>query len=189
MSEETKRFPCTFSGKIRQSKTRLTLLLTTLILGMILGSGLMFWQARTIPGVLCLLVAFGTWTALRMSGDLDPLWIDVSPDGLRIQMKRQHQEYPHAEAARRLTSEEIAYLERLITTAGFTLSTGGYESHRLGEFEMFATDLTNSLLLFYEETGVILTPDDPDGLLERLPVVPSGPTAEPASGSDTIHTP
>jgi len=77
----------------------------------------------------------------------------------------------------------------LITTAGFTLSTGGYESHRLGEFEMFATDLTNSLLLFYEETGVILTPDDPDGLLERLPVVPSGPTAEPASGSDTIHTP
>lgn len=183
------RFVCTPRGRIRASRRRLTLLLFSLLLVMLAASTLMFWQGRTIPALLCLLVGFGVWMALRMSSDLDPLWIDVLPQAVRVQMRRQHKDYPYPNSARRIDGEQIRHLERLITTAGFTLSTGGYDSSRLGEFDLFATDLSRSVLLAYDESGVIVTPDDPEAFLRALPVASPPAPSEDESLSDTIHIP
>jgi hypothetical protein len=121
------------------------------------------------PAVLALLVAGVPWTAWRMSGDLDLLWLDVTNGNLVIQMRRRRERFPVSGAGvRRLTPEEIEHLERLATTGGVTAGTGGFDSRLLGEVDLYASDLTNSVLVDLGENRLIVTPDDPGGLLEAL---------------------
>jgi hypothetical protein len=108
--------------------------------------------------------------AWRMSGDLDLLGLDLADGRLTIQMRRRRERFTlEGAAARRLTAEEIAHLERLATNGGVTAGTGGFESHLLGELDLYATDLANAVLVdLGEEARLVVTPDDPEGFLEAL---------------------
>jgi hypothetical protein len=104
-----------------------------------------------------------------MSGDLDVLWLALDGGRLQIEMRRGRERFTVAgAAARRLTPEEIGHLARLATNGGVTAGSGGFESHLLGELDLYAGDLANAVLVDLGETRLIVTPDDPEGFLEAL---------------------
>lgn len=172
-----RRFACTPGGAIRRGQKRLRRLLVGLTLVMV-AAAVIFWlnlltgTLRGVswwPGLFALLGAAVPWTAWRMSGDLDLLGLELDGGRLVIQMRRRRERFSLAGAeGRRLTPEEIEHLERLATNGGVTAGTGGFESHRLGEFDLYASDLANAVLVDLGETRLIVTPDDPEGFLEAL---------------------
>jgi PH (Pleckstrin Homology) domain-containing protein len=163
------QFPCTPGGAILRGRRRLRTLLLGLTLVMLAVGGLTLTAGRIGPGLLALLVALVPWTAWRMSGDLDPFWLDLENGRLAIQMRRRREIFAAAGAqGRRLTADEIAHLESLTSTGGVAAGSGGFESHRLGEFELYASDFANAVLVDLGETRLIVTPDDPEGLLRAL---------------------
>jgi hypothetical protein len=170
-----RRFTCTPGGAILRGRTRLRRLLVGLAL-MLVAAAVLFWLNLLIrgggpwwPGLFALLAAAVPWMAWRMSGDLDLLGLDVEGGRLTIRMRRRAERYNLADAtARRLAPEEIAHLERLATNGGVTAGTGGFESHLLGELDLYATDLANAVLVDLGETRLIVTPDDPEGFREAL---------------------
>jgi hypothetical protein len=105
------------------------------------------------------------------------LWLELSDDELRIRMRYRSELLAIAGArARRLTAAEIAHLERLATLGGITASHGGYDSHLLGEIELYASDLANAVLVETDERRLIVTPDDPGEFLgEAKPGRPPAP--------------
>jgi Bacterial PH domain len=169
---KAQRFPCTAGGAILRGRLRLRRLLVGLTLLMTaVGIATIATGAtgRVFPGIFALLVALVPWTAWRMSGDLDPLWLDVHKGGLIVQMRRRNERFPIAGAdARRLTPEEIESLERLTTSGGLVAGTGGFESRLLGEFDLYASDLANAVLLESGDLRMVVTPDDPEGFLAAL---------------------
>jgi hypothetical protein len=164
------RFPCSPGGVILRGRRRLTLLLLGLAGLMVVVAVLTWWLAgRFWPALLAFLVALIPWTAWRMSGDLDPLWLDLEDGALVIQMRRRRERFAIAGAeAWRLIPEEIAHLETLTSAGGVSAGTGGFESHRLGEFDLYATDLRNAVVVDLGESRLIVTPDDPGAFLEAL---------------------
>jgi Bacterial PH domain len=172
-----RRFTCTPGGAILRGQRRLRRLLIGLTLVMVAAAGI-FWLNLLLgtlkgiswwPGLFALLGAAVPWTAWRMSGDLDLLGLELDGGRLVIQMRRRRERFAlSGAAARRLTPEEIEHLERLATNGGVTAGTGGFESHLLGEFDLYASDLANAVLVDLGETRLIVTPDDPDGFLEAL---------------------
>ena len=169
------RFACTPGGAILRGRTRLRRLLLGLVLVLVLAA-VLYWTSLLVrggrswwPGLFGLLAAAVPWMAWRMSGALDLLWLELAGGRLTIQMRRRRERYDLAGAiARRLTPEEIGHLERLATNGGVTAGTGGFESHRLGEFDLYATDLAHAVLVDLGETRLIVTPDDPEGFLRAL---------------------
>lgn len=170
-----RRFACAPGGAILRGRRRLRRLLVGLVLVLVI-SAVLFWLSLLIrgggpwwPGLFALLAAAVPWMAWRMSGDLDVLWLEVAGGRLTIQMRRRREGFDLAGAvARRLTPEEIGHLERLATNGGVTAGTGGFESHLLGEFDLYASDLPNAVLVDLGETRLIVTPDDPEGFREAL---------------------
>jgi len=75
-------------------------------------------------------------------------------------------------AARRIGAGVIALLalavERLATLGGVTAGAGGFESRRLGEIELYASDLRNAVLMERDEERWVLTPDDAEGFVVAL---------------------
>jgi hypothetical protein len=169
------RFVCTPGGAVLRGQRRLRLLLVGLTCLMV-GAAVIFWISLLIrgggswwPGLFALLGAAVPWTARRMSGDLDLLGIELGGGRLEIEMRRRRERFDvEGAAARRLTPEEIEHLERLATNGGVTAGAGGFESHRLGELDLYASDLANAVLVDLGETRVVVTPDDPEGFLEAL---------------------
>jgi PH (Pleckstrin Homology) domain-containing protein len=163
------RFPCTPGGAILQGRRRLRTLLvglTVLMLAVALAAGL---AGRIGPALIALAVALVPWTAWRMSGDLDPFWIETGDGWLTVQMRRRRERFAAGGAeGRRLTPEEIAHLETLATSGGVAAGTGGFESHRLGELELYASDFAHAVLVDLGETRLIVTPDDPEAFLGAL---------------------
>ncbi|HEX5717772.1 MAG TPA: hypothetical protein VF179_16560 [Thermoanaerobaculia bacterium] len=152
-----RRFPCTPGGSVLRGRLRLRWLLVGLAILMI------------VVAVLALLVAGIPWTAWRMSGDLDVLWLDVGNGHLTIQMRRRRERFPLGGAeARRLTPGEIGHLERLATSGSVTAGTGGFDSQLLGELDLYASNFANAVLVDLGERRLVVTPDNPEGLLEAL---------------------
>lgn len=167
--ETTRRFPCTPGGAILRGRRRLRLLLvglTVLMLAVALAAGA---AGRIGPALISLVVALIPWTAWRMSGDLDPFWLETGGGWLGVQMRRRRERFAAAGASgRRLTAVEIAHLETLATSGGVAAGTGGFESHLLGEIDLYASDLAHAVMLDLGERRLIVTPDDPEGFLEAL---------------------
>ena len=164
-----RRFPCTPGGAVLRGRLRLRWLLVGLTVLMVVVSVLTWVAGQRWPAVLALLVAAIPWTAWRMSGDLDLLWLDVGGGYLTIQMRRRRERFPLGGAeARRLAPGEIAHLERLATSGGVTAGTGGFDSRLLGELDLHASNFANSVLVDLGETRLVVTPDNPEGLLEAL---------------------
>ena len=80
-----RRFPCTSGGAIRRGRRRLAALLLGLSLLLVAVAAAAWWSGRRWPALLALLVALVPWTAWRMSGDLDPLWLEVEGPWLTLQ--------------------------------------------------------------------------------------------------------
>jgi len=164
------RFPCSPDGAILRGRRRLRNLLVGLTLLMLAVAVATWIAGRFWPGLLALLVAAIPWTAWRMSGDLDPLWLDLEDGWLTVQMRRRHERFAvsGSSGARRLTAEETEHVEGLATSGGVAAGSGGFESHRLGEIEVFASDFAHAVLIDLGETRLIVTPDDADGFLAAL---------------------
>ncbi len=124
---------------------------------------------RIFPGLLALAVAIVAWTVWRMSTDLQPAWLELGPGRLTVRTRRQRIQIALLEAtARRLTKEEAEHLERLASAGGLVAASGGFESHKLGEFDLYASDLARAVLIEAGENRVVVTPDDPAGFLAAL---------------------
>jgi hypothetical protein len=166
---KAQRFPCTAGGAILRGRLRLSRLLLGLTVLMTAIGVATITVGRVYPGIFALLVALVPWTAWRMSGDLDPLWLDVSKGTLAIQMRRRSERFQIAGAeVRRLTPEEIESLERLATSGGLVAGTGGFESRLLGELDLYASNFANAVLLEAGELRMVVTPDDPEAFLGSL---------------------
>jgi len=178
--EAGQRFPCAPGGAIRRGRRRLAGLLLGLALLLVAVAGAAWWSGRRWPALLALAVALVPWMAWRMSGDLDPLWleIEIETEGkavggigghrrqLVVQMRRRRERRDLAgAAARRLTPGETAHLERLVTAGGVSAGTGGFDSQFLGEFDLAASDLAHAVLLDWGESRLIVTPDEPEAFL------------------------
>jgi PH (Pleckstrin Homology) domain-containing protein len=165
----SQRFPCTPGGAILRGRQRLRLLLVGLTLLMLVVA-IATWTARRFwPGLLAFLVAAIPWTAWRMSGDLDPLWLEVGDGWLTIQLRRGRERLAvSGAAARRLSAEEIAHLEKLATSGSVTAGSGGFESSLLGEIDLYASDLGKAVLVDLGDSRVVVTPADCDGFLAAL---------------------
>jgi hypothetical protein len=167
-----RRFPCTPGGAVLRGRLRLRWLLVGLAVLMVVVAVLTWLAGQRWPAVLALLVAGIPWLAWRMSGDLEVLWVDLYLEGsshLTIQMRRRRERFPLGGAeVRRLTPEEIEHLERLATSGGVTAGTGGFDSRLLGEVDLYASNFSNAVLVDLGESRLVVTPDNPDGLLEAV---------------------
>jgi len=138
-------------------------LFAALAVALLAAAILAFTLGRIAAGVIALLLAALPWLAWRAGTDSEVLWLELSDEELRIRMRYRSELLAIAGArARRLTAAEIAHLERLATLGAITASHGGYESHLLGEIELYASDLANAVLVDAEERRLIVTPDDPE---------------------------
>jgi len=162
------RFSCTDGGAIAHGRKRLRTFLLSLGL-LCFAVAIAAWFARAVPALLAVAAGALSLYARRMSADLDPLWLEVDGERLAVQMRRQrHQVDLGGVTARRLTSDEIEHLTRLATTAGITAGTGGFDSHQLGEIDLYATDLDHAVLIQHEEAATVVTPDDPPAFIDAV---------------------
>lgn len=174
-------FVCTAGGSIARGRNRLRLLLAGLAGAMALFAMLVWVRGAAFPGLLALGVAAMAGLAWRMSSDLELRRIIVTDDDLDIRLRWGRVRIPVVELrARRLSAEETEHLEHLVAVGLFTASTGGFDSHQLGEFDLYATDLDHSILLesppgmdadgelVREPIRAIVTPDETDHFLAVL---------------------
>jgi hypothetical protein len=164
------RFLCTPGGSIARGRRHLRLLLFGLALILILAGGFAWATGRHWPAFLAWILALVPWTAWRMSGDLEPLWLDLlGGSTLLVQMRRRHERFPvSGVVARPLTAGEIAHVEGLATAGGMVAGSGGFDSRLLGEFDLYASDLAHAVLLDLGESRLVVTPDDPEAFLAAL---------------------
>ncbi|MEA2691768.1 MAG: hypothetical protein QOJ16_1155 [Acidobacteriota bacterium] len=170
------RFACTPGGAIARGRRHLALLLLSLALVLLLAGGFAWATGRHWPAFLAWALALVPWTAWRMSGDLEPVWLDLFPGGeggggstLLVQMRRRHERLAlDGTVARRLTPEETAHVERLATAGGMVAGSGGFDSRLLGELDLYASDLAHAILLDVGENRLIVTPDEPEVFLAAL---------------------
>ena len=168
MASSSRRFDCSNGGLVHDSRRRLRRFLLGLAL-LCFAVAVAAWFARTVPALLAVAAGALALYARRMSADLDPLWLEIDGSQLAVQMRRQRQSFELAgSTARRLTDEETDHLTRLATTAGLTAGTGGFESHLLGEIDLYATDLERAVLIQHEESATVVTPDDPVAFVEAV---------------------
>ena len=170
MSAEPELFRCTAGGAIAAGRRRLKGLLAVVALVMLGVAGAALWMGRLVPALMAAAVAAGALFILRMSGDLEPLVLEVTADLLTVQTRRRWLRVPlPAIAARRLRPDEITHLQGLATAGGVVAGSGGFDSHRLGELDLYASDLANAVLVETEEVRLVVTPDDPSAFLASLP--------------------
>ena len=168
MATSSRRFDCSNGGLVLDSRRRLRRFLLGLAL-LCFAVAVAAWFARTVPALLAVAAGALALYARRMSADLDPLWLEIDGSRMAVQMRRQRQSVELAgSAARQLTGEEIDHLARLATTAGLTAGTGGFDSHRLGEIDLYATDLERAVLIQHEESATVVTPDDPGAFVDAV---------------------
>ena len=166
------RFLSTGGGAIARGRRRLRWLLGGLC-AFLLAAGLgAFWVHRVGPGMIALLLTAVPLFAWRTATDHETLWLDIGDRQvaeLEIRMRWRRRRLPLEGArARRLESAEIADLERLATLGGITAGSGGFESRRLGDLELYASDLRNAVLIESGEERLVVTPDDAAGFLAAL---------------------
>ena len=165
----SERFPCTLAGSIAAGRRRLRALLLTPAAAMLVAALWTAWSGRWIASALCLAIGLVTFVTWRMSGERIPLWVEIGGDGLKVRTRTSEPRLGLLGAScRELDDDEKRHLERLVSVAGIATPSGGFDSGRLGEFEIYATDLANAVLVETEEARLILTPDDRAGFLRVI---------------------
>lgn len=175
MKMEARRFACSEGGELaRKRRRRRAALVGVSVLTWALAL-VTLWQGRTGPAVLAAGAALLTWAAQRWSRELDLLWVEVKDDTLVMRTKRRLLDFPLTGArARRLSHGEVEHLEGLARYASPFLASASYDSHLLGEFDLYGTRLGNAVLVSSGEDQVVVTPDDPQAFLDAV-LAASGP--------------
>ena len=169
MSDEPQRFACTPGGPIARGRRRLRSILLLVGLFALAVAAFAAWTGRAVPALLAGGAGLLALFARRMSGDLDPIGLELAGERLVIRMRRQHQVVPiRGVDIRRLDDDEIEHLGRMATLGGITAGTGGFDSHRLGELDLYASELSNAVLIDRGEASAVVTPDEPERFIEAL---------------------
>ncbi len=160
---------CTTAGAVAAGRRRLRAMLLAPAWVMLALALFTWFRGRIFPGLLCLGVAGVLVFAWRMANQLEPLYFEVQGDRLEVRLRWQLFHIDLAGArARELTAEEKRHLERLASVGGLVATSGGYDSHRLGEFDLYASNLDKAVLLEAGESRFIVTPDNPSGFVEAV---------------------
>lgn len=163
----TNRFTCTPAGVIASSRRRFSGFLLVLALLMAVATVAMLLAGRFVPALLAAGVGLVVGMAWRMSRELSPQWMEVSRGLLTVQTATIRFEVPlEGATTRSLDRKETDHLRGLASTGGLVAGVGGFDSHLLGEFDLYATDLDNSVLLESAEERFVVTPDDPAEFLK-----------------------
>ena len=169
MTSPSRRFACTLGGSIQRGRVWL-LRSYFVIAALMLGAAVLTWPRGSWLGlfleVSLLLVCL--WI-LRATGGLVPRWIEIDDDSLRLLTRSSLIRMPVAGAtARRLSDSERRHLEGLATN-WIALPSGGFDSRLLGEFDLYASNFENAVLVEAHDIRMVVTPDDPDGFIAALP--------------------
>jgi hypothetical protein len=101
-----------------------------------------------------------------MSRELSPQWLEIADGELTIQTPRARLTIELERARVRLLEDgEIAHLRKLASTAGLVAGVGGFDSHLLGEFDLYASNLDKAVLIESSEDRIVVTPDQPAAFL------------------------
>ena len=126
-------------------------------------------SGRVFPGLLALGVALMILMAWRMGTDLVPREIWLQGETMTLLTAGRLITVPiEGATARKLDRAEIEHIERLASAGGIITGTGGFDSHKLREFDLYASDLENALLVHGPGGRMVLTPDEPDAFLAAL---------------------
>lgn len=163
-----KRFDCTAAGAVLEGRKRLKLYLLGLsVLCLIVALAAWIFLGRFWPGLFAFLVALVPATAWRLGSNVDLQWLEVADGELVVRMRWRIERFPLAQAgARRLTPDEIRHVQGLATSAGIVTGNAGFESHLLGDVNLYASNLDHCVLVeIDDETRVVVTPDDVEGFV------------------------
>ena len=166
---ERSLFPCNLGGAIAVSRRRFKILMLGMGMLMLVVAVVVLLDGRVVAALLALAVALVSRLAWRMSGDLTPVGLEIVPGTLTVRTRRHPIEIPlEGASARALTADETAHLERLASAGGFVVATGGFDSHLLGEFDLYASNLEHAVLVEGAEHRLVLTPDDATRFLQAF---------------------
>jgi len=161
-----RRFSCTPSGVIAASRRWFSAFLLVLALLMAVATLAMVLAGRFIPALLAAGVGLVVGMTWRMSRELSLQWLEIAKGRLTVQTASVRFDVPlEGAAARALEAEEIAHIRRLASTAGLVAGVGGFDSHLLGEFDLYASDLDHAVLIECGEERFVITPDNPEEFL------------------------
>ncbi len=168
-----KKFVCSPRGSVETNRRRLGRGLTLLSIVVLAVAILLLIKGVYGSAVIMTLVGLLTAYAARMSRDLDLMWIELESKGkegeeVTLQLRHRRLRRPFPDFARHLTDEEAEHLRRLTRWSGFQVATGGYDSRLLGEIELYTSNLDRPVLLGWQEEGVVVTPDDAQGLVDLV---------------------
>jgi len=180
----TSFFACSLGGQIATGRKRLRALLLGVAIAMLAMAVVVAATGRIGPALLALGAAGLAWFSWRTGTELDLESLEIRENTLNVKLRRHEVSIPlDGLRSRRLTAEEIQHLEKLSSLGPFTAGSGGFDSHLLGEFDLYATHFESAVLIETEGLRFVLTPDDPESLLEMLARSAS------SDGPATIHSP
>jgi hypothetical protein len=170
----SRSFGCTPKGVVASGQKRLARVFALLGLALLVAAGFALVTRQFFGGAIALVLTLGVFVVYRMSRELDPTKLVVEGESLAIFMRHALRRLPLAEATlRRLTKNEIEHLAGLTNSGGFVAGAGGFDSHILGEFDLYASRLDKAVLVETLEGRVIVTPDDPEAFIATVAEVAS----------------
>jgi hypothetical protein len=173
---EPVEFTSTPGGTVALGIRRLSRLFGSLILLMVLAALAAWISGRLVPSLLALSVVALIGLTWRMSNDLRPRKLSLEPGRLVIETPRQLIEVPIEGATiRPLSESEIAHLEGLASAGGVVAGSGGFDSRHLGEFDLYASNLSHALFIQGLEARMVVTPDEPVGFTETFERMAASP--------------
>ncbi len=186
-ANQSKNFGCTPDGVVASGQKRLARVFALLALALLAAGGYAFLTRQVFGAALALLLALGVFVVYRMSRELDPTELVVEDQTLAIFMRHALRRIPlEGATVRRLNEEEIEHLAVLTSSGGFVAGSGGFDSHVLGEFDLYASRLENAVLLETLDGRLIVTPDEPDAFVAAIT---SASTPHGPNGPDGPHGP
>lgn len=162
-------FACTPDGVVAAGRERLARVFALLGLALLVAACFAAFTGQIFAAFIALILALGVFIIHRMSRELDPTELLVEGATLSIFMRHALRRLPLEDAtARRLTGDEVEHLTKLTSSGGFVAGAGGFDSHLIGEFDLYASRLENAVLIETQDGRVIVTPDQPDELVVAL---------------------
>lgn len=166
---QSENFGCTPDGVVASGQQRLARVFAFLGFALLLAAAYALLTGQIFGGALAFLLALGVFVVYRMSRELDPTELVVEDQALAIFMRHALRRIPlEGATVRRLNEDEIDHLVRLTSSGGFVAGSGGFDSHVLGEFDLYASRLENSVLLETLDGRLIVTPNEPDAFVAAI---------------------
>ncbi len=162
-------FTCAATGTVAAGRRRLGTLFGGLIGALLIAAIFALGTRQPLAGGLAFVLAFGVFIVFGMSRELNVTEIRLEPGRLSVLMRRAIRRLALDNTrARRLNEDEIEHLESLTALGSFVAGSGGFDSHRLGEFDLYATRFDHAVLVESDDGRLIVTPDEPDRFVAAI---------------------